>query len=217
MQRRRSNWSFVSAVVVLGLIGLNGCSGRPAAVEMIDVDPATAAEEAVKANDANGDGKLSEEELRSIPGVLKQKQLYDADTDGFVTASEIAERIKKWQADGLAFRSISVNVRQNGRPVENAAVRLTPETYLGDAVKPATGTTNARGYASLSVSAEDLPEAIKRRGAKVSGMYPGTYKITLTHPQRKLPEVDAAGLPLGAEVARDTVDSSIEVVLAPAK
>jgi hypothetical protein len=47
----------------------------------------------------------------------------------------------------------------------------------------------------------------------MAGVYPGTYKVTLSHPRLKLPIVDRAGLPLGDEIARDTVDSSIKIDL----
>jgi hypothetical protein len=202
------------ALIAMLLVAvLTGCSGRPSAIPMIDVDPAAAAERAVKTYDANGDGKLADAELRNVPGILKWKSLYDLDSDGFVSEQEIAERLAKWQTDNVGFRSISVNVKLDDRPVSNVRVTLTPEPYLGDAVKRASGTTNERGYASLSVTPEDLPEVIKQRGIKVGGVYPGTYKIALAHPQLKLPETDSRGAPLGDEIARDTVDSSMEIVL----
>src|SRR5262249_4317694 len=95
----------------------------------------------------------------------------------------------------------------------NARVELIPESYLGDGFKPASGTTNERGFATLMVAPDDMPAAIKQRGIKVSGVYPGTYKIAVSHPQRKLPTVDDKGLPLGDEVAQDTADSFIEIKL----
>ncbi len=200
-------------IAALTIVALAGCSSQPRAVTMPEIDPSTAAQQAVELCDKNGDGKLSDEELKSIPGILKWKQLYDLDGDKFVSQQEIVERLKKWQSDKLAFRSISLSVKLNGRPVPNVQVQMTPESYLGDAVKPAKGITNKRGFASVSVAPEDLPEALKQRGIKIGGVYPGTYKITLTNSQMKLPSVDSTGIPLGAEVARDTVDSSIDISL----
>jgi hypothetical protein len=199
--------------VVLGLLFVAGCSGQPRAVDVVDIDPSGAAHKAIASCDKDGDGKLSDEELKAIPGILKWKQLYDLNGDKFVSEDEITQRLRKWQSDKLGFRSIGLSVTLNGRPVPNVHVQLTPEPYLGDAVKPATGTTNKFGFAGLSVAAEDLPVAIKRRGIKISGVYPGTYKVTLSGAQVQLPTVDSNGIPLGDEVARDTVDSSIEITL----
>lgn len=200
-------------LAVVGLVVLAGCSGRPSAVDAVNIDPSAAAAKAIADNDKDSDGKLSVAELRSIPGMLKWKQLYDANSDGFVASEEIAGRLAKWQADKVGFRTLSANVMLDGRPVPNVQVVLTPEAYLGDAIKPAAGTTNERGFANLTVAPDDLPEAIKSRGIKVSGVYPGTYKIAVSLPQKKLPEVDDKGAPLGDEVARDTVNTSVNISL----
>lgn len=198
---------------MLALLLTAGCSGRPSAVRMADINPTESAGRAIEFYDRDGDGRLSGEELRAVPGILKHKQFYDLDSDGYVTREEIVQRLEQWLAAKLAFRSLSANVKLNGRPLSGVTVTLTPESYLGSGAKPASGVTNARGYASLTVATDDLPEAIKRRGIQVAGVYPGTYKITLTHPSQKLPDRDAAGLPLGEEVAADTVDSSIDIAL----
>jgi hypothetical protein len=58
-----------------------------------------------------------------------------------------------------------------------------------------------------------LPDAIKQRGINISGVYPGTYKIGLAHPQRQLPDKSSNGIPLGDEVATDTIDTSINIEL----
>jgi len=197
----------------LCVVFLAGCTGRPGRVDVADIDPSTAASQALEIYDSDGDDRLSDAELRNVPGILKWKALYDLDSDQFVTGEEIAERLEKWQADKLAFRSINASVKLDGRPLANVQVSLEPEAYLGGAAKRASGVTNARGYATLSVSPDDLPEDIKARGMRISGVYAGTYKIKLSHPQRTLPEVAENGIGLGDEVARDTVNTSIEIAL----
>jgi EF hand len=206
-------WSVSRFAIFFGSVVVGGCGGRPNAIEIVNVDPAQAAAQAIAANDKDGDGKLSADELRSIPGILKWKQLYDLNSDGYVTADEISQRLEKLRADKVGFRAVSASVKLDGRPLPNVHIVLTPEAYLGEAVKVASGTTNERGFASLMVAADDLPEAIKQRNIKVSGVYPGTYKITVSHPQRKLPSVDVKGLPLGDEIARDTIDTTVEISL----
>lgn len=206
-------WPGPRCIAVIGIVTWAACSGRPAAVDTVDINPAKAAAQAIADGDKDGDGKLSAAELLAFPGILKWKQLYDLDSDGFVTADEIAERLKKCQGDKIGFRSLSASVKLDGRPLPNVHVVLTPEAYLGDGIKVASGTTNERGFASLVVAADDLPAALKQRGIKVSGVYPGTYKIAVSLPQRKLPNVDDKGLPLGDEIARDTVVNALEISL----
>lgn len=190
-----------------------GCGSSAKRVSMASISPTQAADDAMELYDSNSDGKLSDDELRSVPGILKWKSLYDLNSDGAVTNDEIASRIKKWQADNVGFRTVNASVKLNGQPVPNVEVALTPEPYLGDAAKPAKGVTNQRGFATLSVSADDLPKAIKDRGIVVGGVYPGTYKITLSHPQRNLAAAQSADMPLGEEIAQDTVSTSIEIAL----
>lgn len=210
VMRRRH---FAGILMLICSVLLVGCSGKPRRVSVADVDPADAASSALAAYDSDGDGKLSDQELRSAPGILKCKSLYDLDGDGFVSETEISDRIAKCQADKIGFRAVSARVTLDGRPLPNVTVTLTPEPYLGDAIKAASGVTNPFGNANLTVTPEDLPEVIQARGITITGIYPGTYKITLSHPQRKLPEVFTDGAPLGAEVAADTVDSSIDIEL----
>jgi hypothetical protein len=202
-------------IIVAGLsvVLLTGCYGTSRRVAVADVDPSSAARQAIELYDTNSDSKLNDDELGAVPGVLKWKSLYDLDADGFVSRAEISQRIKKWQSDKIGLRSLSARVTLDGRPLQGAEVMLTPEPYLEEVIKPASGVTNARGYASLSVAPDDLPEAIKQRGIQVPGVYPGTYKIGVSHPQRRLPSATADGIGLGDEIARDTVNTSITIDL----
>lgn len=192
---------------------LAGCASKPRQVDVIDIDADDAATQAIEAYDTNHDGELTDDELRAVPGILKWKQRYDADSNGSVSEAEIVQRLEKWQTDRLGFLSMSANVHLDGRPVSGATVTLMPEPYLGDAVKPASGITDANGNAVLSVKADDLPEAIKARGLRIGGVYPGTYKITIAKAGQKLPDAGADGLPLGEEISQDTVQTHVEVSL----
>lgn len=204
----------MAAATVCGLMLSAGCSSTPSRVEMVEIDPDDAAAQAMAAYDANQDGKLADDELRAVPGILKWKKLYDLDGDGAVSEAEIVARIEKWQRDKLAFCSVAARVELNGRPLRGVEVTLVPEPYLGAGLKPAKGVTNRRGNAALSVAPEDVPEAIKARGISATGVYPGTYRIELKHASTKLPNVTRAGMPLGEEVARDTIDTTIPIDLA---
>jgi hypothetical protein len=205
--------SAAGRLLVLGALFHTGCSSKPGRVHVADIDPVTAASQAMELYDANTDGQLSDEELKAVPGILKWKSLYDPNADGVVTEEEIAGRIAKCQADKIGFRALRANVKLNGRPLSNVMVTLTPEPYQGDAIKAASGVTNALGSATLKVAPDDLPDAIKQRGINISGVYPGTYKIGLAHPQRQLPVESRDGMPLGDEVAIDTINTSIDIEL----
>lgn len=196
-----------------GMAFVAGCSSTPGRVEMVEIDPDEAAAQAMVLYDTNKDGNLADDELRAVPGILKWKKLYDADGNGSVSEAEIVARLEKWQSDKLGFRALSTKVTLNGRPVGDVEVKLTPESYLGESLKPARGLTNGSGYATLSVKPDDLPEVIKARGIKVQGVYPGTYRISISHPSGKLPSSGPGGELLGDEVARDTVDSAIPIEL----
>lgn len=211
----RCDWRQLAwcVVVALSVVIVIGCSSTPARVEMIDIDPDDAAAQAMSAYDTNKDGKLADDELRAVPGILKWKKLYDSDGDGAVSEAEIVARIKKWQSDQLGFRRLSAKVEIDGRPVKGIEVTLTPESYLGPDMKPAKGITNRRGFATLSVSKDDVPEAFKERGVAISGVYPGTYRIELKRAGGNLPSVDRAGVPLGEEVAKDSVGTTIPIEL----
>jgi len=197
-----------------GLAIIASCSKSPSRVEMVDIDPDDAAAQAINTYDTNKDRKLTDDELRAVPGILKWKQHYDTDGDSAVSEEEIVARIEKWQRDQLAFRRLSAKVEIDGRPVKGVEVVFTPESYLGSGVKPARGITNRRGFATLSVSKEDMPEAIKARGIAISGVYPGTYRIELKRAGGILSNVGRDGLPLGEEVAQDTVNTTIPIELA---
>jgi hypothetical protein len=62
-------------------------------------------------------------------------------------------------------------------------VKLIPEKYLGDEVKVAWGTSNARGIATMDIRDADLPAS--EQG--LVGVHYGTYKIEVTHPTISIP------------------------------
>jgi hypothetical protein len=70
-----------------------------------------------------------------------------------------------------------------GQPLRDAVVVFEPEPYLGSAIEPAEGTTNAQGAAAIGIDSAHVPEALRNR--KV--MRCGTYKVRITHPKVSLP------------------------------
>jgi hypothetical protein len=179
----------------------------------VDVDPAAASAAALQQYDTSGDGALDDTELAAVPGIQMAKAFYDKDSDGRVSGDEIAARIEKWNEQGLGFRPLAITFTLDGKPLGGVEVKLVPESYLGEAVKPATGITLPDGTANLSVAKEDLPEALKARKKNFYGVTGGTYKIELTSTRQKLPPKFNSQTTLGVEVAIDTVRASHHVQL----
>jgi len=176
-----------------------GCGGSPPRVGQASIDPA-AARDALSAYDADGNGALSAEELKKCPGLLKSISRFDADGDGQVTADEIAARIGAWQRHKVALMRFGCRVTANGRPLAGATVRLVPEKFLGDGLKPASGVTQANGFASIAISPDELPADCQG----LSGVFPGVYRVEITHPSRKIPANYNVQTELGQEIALDT-------------
>lgn len=182
----RSYALLAAVIVALGGCTSGGSSGPP------KVDPETAAADALKAYDKDGDGRLSENELSDCPALLAALEQYDADKDGAISADELTQRLTQLYGRPLSFVNVSCGVTNGGRPVPGAEVTLTPVPFLGDAILPATGITDENGIAKVSVAAEQLPENLRN----VPMMQVGLYSVEIK--QSSLP--GGASKPLGAEI-----------------
>jgi len=199
----RCRW-FAQAALLLALAG---CSSSPDSIEPVDIDPDQASTQAIELYDDNSDGSLDDGELAQVPGMLRYKEKYDANGDGLVSRQEIAERVVGWSDGGVGFRTLDVLVLLDNRPLPGASVKFVPETYLGEEPKVGTGETDAAGHAKISVAVEHIPEDL--RMARMRGMFGGTYRIEVTHPEKQLPERYRNGTALGEEIARDTIGDRV--------
>lgn len=177
---------------------MTGCNRGPAAVHLPDVDPVAASQQAIEMYDKNGDGQLSTTELASCPGILAHLAVYDTDKNGSVSREEIEEQIVRLRASRTGLTSLRIRVRLNGKPLKGAKVKLVPEAYLGEEVKTAWGTTNARGSATMDVRDEDLPLG----EAGLIGVHYGTYKVEVTHPNASIPAKYNTQTTLGYETEK---------------
>ena len=181
--------------VVLGLSGLLlTCSC--ARIHPLKISPRQAGATAIAEYDQDGDGLLSTAELEACPGILARLTAYDTDSDGSVAAEEIAARIVHWQSTRAGVLNMSCSVSWAGKPLAGATVSLQPEAFLGDAVKPATGTTDRFGATQLAIPIDQLPDDQQNP----SGAHLGIYKVRITHPQRKLPAKYNTESMLGREI-----------------
>jgi hypothetical protein len=182
-------------LLVLTLATLAACSRGPGRLAPPAIDADAAAEAALQALDRNGDAKLDHAELAECPAILGAISKYDADADGFVVTDELARRIRSWSSERTAMTSYFCRVYWNGSPLPGAKVEFIPESFLGSAIKPATGQTKSSGHANLEIAAADLPTDLR-----ISGVHLGLYKVRITHPTIQIPKRYNEATTLGHEV-----------------
>jgi hypothetical protein len=145
--------------------------------------------------DADKDGKLSGAELDKCPALKTAMKQIDMNSDGSITAEEIATRIKAWQNSKLGRMSLSCTVMHNGRPLSDAEVKFVPEKFLGENVKEATGKTDQNGVAMVSVPTADRTDP--------PGVAPGLYRVEITKAGENIPAKYNTETTFGQEVALD--------------
>jgi len=182
-----------------------GCTGRPSRVKPPAIDPDQAGQSAMTEYDQDGDGVLSTEELDQCPAVKGALASYDTNGDQSVSGDEIAARIRAWQETKVGLASMGCTVLLNGRPLEGATVKFVPESFLGEAIKTASGTTQATGRASISVAEADLPSDQKG----LTGAQLGAYKVEITHPTRNIPPMYNTQTTLGQEIFLNAIEANI--------
>jgi hypothetical protein len=175
---------------------LSGCGGL-SELKPPEVNADEAAAAAIETYDENADGKLSEAELAKLPALTLKSA--DKDGDSHVSAEEIAARIRLWSEGETGIMSFYCTVTLDGRPLEGAEVKLDPEPFLGDAVKPASGITRPDG-AILKIDPALLPEEDRY----LRGVQPGLYKVRITHPSQKIPPRYNTATTLGQEIVPGT-------------
>lgn len=142
-----------TATSLLTALLLAGCNRGPAPLRAPGIN-GNAGAAALESYDGNHDGALSGPELDKVPAIKTNFKRADADGDGKVTPDEIDARIAAWHKSGLAVTKIFATVRQNKLPLEGAHITMVPESFLGPNVKSASGTTNAQGITFLAISAK---------------------------------------------------------------
>jgi hypothetical protein len=195
----------VATIGIGSIVACAGCWGRGPRVAPPKLDPEGIAEEAISTYDANQDGVLSKEELEDCPGIRDSIELYDADSNGSVSAAEIQARAEKWVASRTALTTLPCMVTYRGRSLVGATVRLVPEVFMLDAIKPAEGVVDEFGRALPGIAPEELPE--EQRGAGMPLVNVGVYRVMVTHPRVKLPSQYNSETTLGVEVASDNIET----------
>jgi hypothetical protein len=170
-------------VSCLVLTTILGCGGGPARLRPPDIDPQSAAEEAIGLYDKDGDGALSAEELKASPGLLVAIKSYDLDSDGKISQDEIVDHWQFLVDRKVALTRLAASVNLDGRPLTNATVHFVPDPYLGGEVTPAKGKTGRRGSTAIIVE----PEGVSENQRNIRGLQYGTYRVEITHPNINIP------------------------------
>lgn len=187
---RAGGWGLV---LIGGLVV--GCRRGPEPPKPPQIDPLQAAAEAMRLYDKNGNGLLEPDEWKQSPPLAAAKERIDRDGDGKITSQEIADRITAWLQSPAIRTTCAIMVTLDGRPLEGATVRLEPEPFLGPSYKPATGTTDIGGMASITGQDE-----------KFSGVYLGLYRVKVSKQvggREAIPARYNSQTELGCEVATD--------------
>ena len=199
--RRRRCAKYLSLVAILTIAGFCSCTRTPVAVKPAEIDADAAAVGMLQQFDVDTSGSIDLHEAGACPGLPLHFSKYDGDGDGEIRQNEIAERFRGWSSDGAGVLRVGCRVTLDGRPLPKVHVALEPQSFFGDALKPAAGITSESGQCSLSISPEDLPPELKR----VRGVQPGLYLVHIMSSKVDIPPRYNSQTELGLEVAADSI------------
>lgn len=155
--------------IVLSSALLAGCGKEQRPVEVPLLSPQEAARDAMAQLDANKDGVLDAKELDRCPAFKKAWKRFDRNQDGKLSVEEIEERFTLYKDSRIGLFETIVKVTLDGTPLAGAMVTLEPESFLGPAIKAASGTTDERGAARMQMTGEDRP-----------GCHFGLYRVRIS-------------------------------------
>ncbi|MFL5341035.1 MAG: hypothetical protein ACJ8F7_12880 [Gemmataceae bacterium] len=164
----------MNRILMMTLCGLAalfaGCSGAGGGrVSPPSLSPSDAAAKAIAEYDTNHDNLLDAKELEKCPGLLAGLDEMDTNKDKKLSADEIAKALESIRDSKIGLMSLGCLVLLDGRPLAGATVRLVPESFLGPAFKPATGTTE-----------DDGNVLFRTEGYDVDGVPMGVYRIEVS-------------------------------------
>lgn len=183
------------ALVLAVLPWTAGCSTSPAAVAAPPITPQEAGRLALAEYDANGDGFLDARELARCPALAHALKDLDKNGDKRISAEEIADRLAEFQASGVGLLGLPCRVQLDERPLEGATVTLRPETFMGGAIKPASGVSDVRGQVILKIADQSVPGTrwgyfrieVSKKDASGKELLPSRYNSATTLGQEVRP------------------------------
>ena len=182
------------------LVATTGCSSSSSG-KAPEIDAPVASAHAMDQFDANKDGAIEISELADCPALAAALPSFDSSGDGRLEASEIAKGLEQMYASRKSLTEMTCTVTLKGRTLVGANVRLRPLEMLSE-LPPAEGVTDESGTVHPAVSADLVPTEFKHKAL----MYPGLYRVEITHDQSQLPGRYNTATELGCQVnpvARD--------------
>jgi len=152
-------------VLLLLLLGW-GCTRK---LETPQFDAQAISARAMTDYDLNKDGFLDAKELERCPGLKSCLKRLDRDGDGRLSRAELEEGLAAYGESRLALVEVMCKVTLGGQPLAGASVVLEPESFMGESIKPARGTTNEQGQARMQ--ADDAPQP---------GCHLGIYRVRIS-------------------------------------
>lgn len=183
------HYRFVLFPVAAAILACAGCWGGPAGVAPPDWDPDGMAQSAMELYDKNGDGILDQQELAAAPGLKAAAEAEagsaDLDGDGNLTQDEIRERIAYYEETELGITNYGMTLLLGKQqPLTGATVEVVPEPFLEGVLDVAKGTTRDNGFVLPSIEGEPV-EGIRPgmyRVVVTSGSAPAKYTDSKTTP-----------------------------------
>lgn len=196
------SWKSRSTVVLLASVAsFASCNFGPSRVQQPGINAARAGSQAIEMYDKNSDGIVSGDELEHAPALKAALPRLDTNSDKGVSADEVTARVNAWKAMQTAMTSVRCHITLDGQPLAGAEVVFEPESFLGDEIKTATGTTNQFGDVAPTISKEDRPDP-KLPG----GVHFGLYKVHISkqaNARETIPPRYNTQTTLGQEVSYD--------------
>jgi hypothetical protein len=177
---------------VIAISGAVGCNDQATTLSLKNTPAVDVAAAIMKSVDANGDGKLTADELASHPGLAAGAARIDQDKDQILTNDELLKRLETY-ATGPAMIAMTVTVTQKGRLVEGASVSLKPEDFVGPEAQAFIGTTDRSGTCEPDGEKSSTP-----------GVPVGYYQAHITQQETGIDKV------LGCEIANDASGDRID-------
>jgi hypothetical protein len=162
-------------LIALSILPLSACSSGKITIKQPNIDASAAGKMAIEMYDKNGDGVISGDELDHAPALKAALGNLDTNGDKAVSAEEVTARVNAWKAMKTGMTSLHCHVTLDGEPLTFATVTFEPESFLGDEIKSAIGTTNPFGDVAPSIPKE------QRSSPKApGGAHFGLYKVRIS-------------------------------------
>lgn len=142
--------------ICLACLPIAGC-GRLAPTAGGPIDAFSHASGVLEAYDTNRDGQLSREEAQASPGWTAAFANTDTSKDDQLSKEELAVQINTYHGGRFMLVPTVCELRDNGKPVAKATIRLIPDKTIADLFPPAEGVTDDAGNARMAIVGQTEP------------------------------------------------------------